>query len=164
VAGETLTADKLNSRHPVTVLKTASQSVGSETMTDDDHLKLPVGADQQWLIRLMVAASGHLNGDIKTNWSIPPGASGRKFVLGPQLDMASGGRLNTSVRLNVLNWDTENRYGTETNGTAIVIREEGVLETGSEAGEAIFRWAQNTAHSTATSVLSGSYISAQRIG
>ncbi|MGH7774460.1 MAG: hypothetical protein ACREQA_19730 [Candidatus Binatia bacterium] len=166
-AFEEVTADELNKRRPIWVVKSLSESVTSSTaLQNDDELFVTLPASSRWHVRLraMFDTNGSATPDIKTDWTIPADATlvSLKWVLGP--DSGSTSRDNTNVRQGVYSHTSAIAYGSgEVSADLwINIEEEFIIDIVTE-GAVQFRWAQNTSNATATEIRAGSFIRAERI-
>ena len=162
VAGEILTAEKLNQRLPYRVDKTAPQSVtSSTTLVNDGDLTVPVEANAIYEVEALILASGDTAGDIRVAWTIPSGAAtAGRVCIGPQLGMTAA--TNTAMVDISRNWATQQTYGVSTSTVGIL--EKGTLTTSATPGNLQMQWAQGTSSATATNVESGSWLRIQRIG
>lgn len=167
-AGQRLKASQLRDMQSTYVIKAANESVASSTvLQDDDELKIALAASAQYHVRLKVMFDTNASAtpDIKTDWTIPTGATltSLKWVLGPAA--ASATRDDTNVRQGAHGHSTVVAYGSgETTADLwINIEEEFIIDTVG-AGTLQFRWAQQTSNATATEIRSGSFIRAERLG
>jgi hypothetical protein len=164
LAGEIVTADKLNRTFWQTVRKTSNQSsVSSTTFVDDNELFFSCVAGARYYVALGLQYTGPQAGDIKTAWTTPSGASGSRRCAGFSTSVgisSSGGTL----RMSGLAWTSLASYGADNNFLAQDphLRETGYLST-PNAGTLTLRWSQNVSNATATEVKAGSYIRVLRI-
>src|SRR5262249_11988175 len=85
-AGKRITTSLLNAMIPVTVYKSADQTVNnSATFVDAADLGFTAEANATYKIRLWAAYSSNTTPDIKFNWTTPSGASLQRYSLGPQV-------------------------------------------------------------------------------
>lgn len=163
--GQRLTSGLLASGQTALALKSAGQDVtNSTTFQNDAELAYPLLAGGVYRIRFVIfSLSANATPDLKTAWAVPSGSSGLKMCQGPT-DTAAAftSRTNTAARMSGHGFTTSVTYQVDT--TAVAIEEEGILTMGSTAGSVTLQWAQNTASTTATSVLAGSYLTVERLG
>jgi hypothetical protein len=138
--------------------KTADESVtSSTTLQDDDHLTLPIGANEEWTVAYDLDAGTALHfGGIKIAATVPSGAtmnltgsavcdantcfSGRTATSGiAAITMTPGIDNNATIRMTL--W----------------------VLNGATPGNVTLQWAQNTSNATATTVRKGSFMQATRV-
>jgi len=135
-------------------IKTAIETVNnSNTLQDDNELKLPVAANTWYVILLNIILQVVTNApDLKSGWSAPAGS----VFSWDKMDFDS------LVAVKALG-DTDAAYffapvaGGVYTGAYI-----GYLLTGGTAGTLQYRWSQNTATVEDTSILAGSVIQSWR--
>ncbi len=167
VVGEVVTAalmnaeirDQLNALitlQPISAVKSADTGRASTTsLAADPHLVLAVAASATYLLDGWLEYDGAFGaGDLKADWSLPSGATIRW-----------GLHANASG-------DTTQKYATTTGPAATALtagtygvgavanaaRPAGFLTIGATAGNATFRWAQNSSNGTATTLRAGSWL------
>lgn len=160
-AGSVATKALLDDREPLSVARTTSQSVNNSTaFVADNTLLLPLVANSTYHVSAMFVVSGPSGANWKQQWSSPAGSAGTRFTHGPSTGA-------TSVRDNNVNFrsaplTTSLSYNTDGSESS-AIREEIWLTTAGTAGNLTLTWAQLTATVGNTSVLAGSWMSAQRV-
>jgi hypothetical protein len=136
----------------IVVVKTANETVNnSATLQDDNHLSFHLPANGQWIFDASIKWSSGATPDLKLDWTLPSGTTGRYGVVGDQaqgtpdaqLDMAGtnvfpGGSGNFSTYL------------------------AGEITMGSAAGLVTLQWAQNTANASDTILQKGSWVRVMR--
>jgi hypothetical protein len=159
-SGARLTPERINALAPLYARKTADQSIASSaTLTNDPVLLIPnlvAGAVYElWLhVLYRAAASGAIPG-LKVDFVVPAGAA----ITGAAFD-ASGATGATASNAAVGNGAVGGIQAPTSNG---LFREGGLLVMGATDGTLQFRWAQNTANASATTVASGSYLRLTRV-
>ncbi|WP_354643854.1 hypothetical protein [Kitasatospora camelliae] len=142
------------------VTKSATQSVtSSTTLVNDTHLLLPVAANAEYHLEGFVVYDGAFSaGDFKCDWSLPASAS--MLWAGNGMSTGAGGGLtaNTQASGTTVAFGT---YGAGPPYTSLSVR--GRIVTAGTAGNAQFKWAQNSSNATATRVLAGSWIRLIRV-
>lgn len=161
LAGQVPTADELNALLPVLSYKTGDTSRASTTTASaDPDLVVALDANSLYEWVLVVRASGN-GGDIKIAFTAPSGASMvQRTSHGPDLGTADA--TNTNVRMTSGHAAaTELSYGLTT--ANCLVMERGLLDT-SSAGNLTMLWAQDSSNVNATTVESGSYLKAWKVG
>lgn len=160
-AGDVATKALLDDREPLSVTKTADQSVNNTTTkVADNHLTLSLAASAIYHVSVMVIVSGPTGGDWAQLWSFPTGTTGTQFVQGPELPVTSVRSTNIQARSASLS--TALAYGTDGSENSAV-REELFITTSTTAGSLTLTWAQNIATVGSTTVRAGSWMSAHRV-
>lgn len=141
---------------PPTVYKTAAETVNnSSALQNDDDLLVPVDANayyrgEIWLSFTSAAAAG-----FKLDFTAPAGAtmeaSGFLVVVSGATTFAATSTLGAVG-------------GIVSTGSAVPYLGKFTLVTGANAGTLQFRWAQNSAHASNTTVNAGSCLKLDRIG
>ncbi len=132
---------------PKIVYKSADETVnGSDVMQDDDHLVLPVLANEVWAFRAVWLVSSGSTPDFKYQFTYPSGATISWFDA---------------------HWN-DDRYDADvtnanTSGGKDVITLTGTIFISSTPGNIQLQWAQNTSNASDTKVLKGSHIIAHRL-
>jgi hypothetical protein len=150
--GMKLTPARLAARQPNRVVKATLEGVtSSTTYQDDNELLFPVVANAHYFVMVLFNVNGATGGDIKTRYSVPAGATGFKWCMGPQVGSAD--RENTNMVSAVHNPGTDRPYGTVAASTAaIAVREYLRVQTAGASGNVVLQWAQNASSGTTTSV------------
>jgi len=145
------------------VRKSADESVtSSATLQDDNHLVLAVEPNTTYEVTAFIIYDGATTGDIKVSFTGPAGATLDWTPLGLITSVtASTGQIKTGH-------DTfADSEGVGTAGVGAgnraVLQPHGLLVVGATAGSLTFRWAQLASDATATTVLTGSWLRAQRV-
>jgi len=177
VAGEDITADKLNSMLPRFALKTADESVtSSTTMQNDDELLFSVDANATYAMDGWLKYSAATNpGDINIQFTTPSGTLGEWTGIGNGTTVytGSGGVATTTdtassvgymVRTESSDVGAARAYGGIAGATNVfAVQIKGTWRTSSTAGTLQLQWAQNGSSATATTVYTDSWFRLQRI-
>lgn len=160
-AGKIITTEELDSREPVTIIKSLDQShTNNASITDDTELTFPVVAGA-YRVTAVIHATGAQAGDIKIAWSSPSGTGGIRGCYGP--NVGSTDRAATSMRASGHVLTTEVAYGvTETTGFATITEQLAISVV--TAGNVTIRHAQNATNGTATTVRAYSFLTYWRVG
>jgi len=137
------------------VRKDITQTVSSDTITDDDsELTLTLLAGKEYIIDgVIFASSTSGTPDIKLAFTTP---SGTIIDLGAVSVVSSD-----TAFIQTSNVDTSN-FPLQANKVK-VIQITGTVKMGGTPGDVHFQWAQNTSNATPTAVLRGSYLRADEI-
>ena len=134
---------------PVIAYKSADETVNnSDVLQDDNHLFIPIGANEVWAFTLTTIVNGDTAADINRAFSVPSGATGGWGV-------ASGNNYNA--------FGAAIFQGTTTGTDIINIPVTGVVINSSTPGNLQFQWAQTIATAVDTKVLKGSFLIAHRL-
>ncbi len=169
VTGETVTAALMNTHikdnllaigEHVKVVKSADESVtSSTTLQDDDELLFAVAANETWLYRFGIFATGNTTGEFKykingpTSHAMRYGHGGAMEDTSATVSMLRAGRDDIDIQpINV-----------QTTPTAIMLQLDGIIANAGNAGNCTLRWAQNTSDGTATVVEQNSYLIATQV-
>lgn len=138
----------------------ATQSVtSSTTLVNATQLVLPLIANATYALSGFIVYDGAFAaGDIKVDWSLPASATMLWSANGMSTSAAGGLTANTVAAGTTISLGT---YGAGPPYTALSL--EGTITTLGTAGNAQFRFAQNSSNVFATSVYAKSRISARRI-
>jgi len=135
----------------------AGQNTGS-AVQNDDHLFITLGANETWDFEaFIIATSTASNPDIKVTFTAPTGAGTTLIWTAEKQEGA-----NLEIASLVTASGTERNFTIGANAT-IIFRVKGVVATAGTAGSLQFRWAQNTAHGTSTTVLANSFLKATKL-
>jgi hypothetical protein len=146
-------AEALDAYVPVTIRKTAAQSVtNSAALVDDTHLFVDL-TPGYYIVDAWLSAGGPAAADIKTAWSFAGtiGGDNHRHCHGPQISTADV--TATLARMSVHSLATSVPYGTD--GTATSAIHERLYVPVTAAGRLRLRWAQNTANVTASTLAAG---------
>jgi hypothetical protein len=162
-AGMILTPERLTGRQHNKVTKDADETVtSSTTYQNDNHLLFAVEANTTYFIKVVLGFGGLTAADIKTRWSIPAGATGFKWCIGPTVGTTD--RENTNMINAVHAAATDRAYGCMSTVAGSISAEAQTaveyhsLVTAGTAGTVQLEWAQNTANATGTTLRADSYI------
>lgn len=168
LAGLGITAAMLRGIAPNAVTKTADEPVtSSTTIQADNALVVPVGANTRWIWLAMVSYNGQnfdgssgIAGGLAEAWNLPSGASAAWASFG----YGSGTSMNlvlSTLQGAGAGAPNHNSNGTDQNLILIYL---GTATVGNTAGNLQFAWAQAKSNATATTVKSGSWMSAWQVG
>lgn len=160
VAGEDVTADRLNSQFPQIAFQAVDSSPvnNSTTLVSSAYLVLPVVANSTYYIELLILSASASAADFKNNLTLPSG-TGLIVPFGSDTAVAAA---TTSVTLDAtttLTWATGGR-GT---GTTHASNPKGFLDISTVAGDVTFRFAQQTANLSNTVLKAGSTMTIIRV-
>ncbi|MFH9430230.1 hypothetical protein ACH4JZ_18305 [Streptomyces sp. NPDC017615] len=163
--GMTITAGLLNAIQPNSVWKTVNTDRDTTTTLADDpdlSVQLAAGATYRVQFRLFYGATDAAR--FKTAWTVPPGASGNKTVVGPdQGVILSGTSSGGTGRWGVHVFSTSCTYGTRDSTSNLCAgTEEGTIFTTS-AGTLALQWAQATSNANAARLAAGSMLTVTRL-
>lgn len=164
-AGDPITASALNyTQGEVIVKPSTTDRPSTTTVTDDPHLTTTLDANATYSVELHLKVAGLAAADIKTNWTVPSGASGTRNVRGAGTGSTTDSNAdNATMRTGVHNFSTDVVYNNIRNTVnSAYVTETGVVTTTS-AGTLALSWAQNSSNATATSVVAGSIMTVKRI-
>lgn len=143
--------------------KTSDESVtSSTTLQNDDTLLLPVRASSVYRFTALVGYVGNTTGDIKLGFTFPSGATCHWAGKGASSSDDGYGTTGASKHSAVFGEvsGTATSFAGSTSNLAVLI--EGILITGTTAGNLTLQWAQNTSNGTATTVKAGSFLELSR--
>lgn len=156
-AGQRITASMLTAMQPLTVVKTADESLtNNTTLQNDDELFLSLAANATYQVDGWIQYTASSTGDIKVDATIPSGAT---------MTWSMGGTGNGSLTNNDVSAfpNSTARVSEGNGGTAQTIPVRGYVVTTTTSGTLQFRWSQSTADAvTATIVKAGSWLRAVR--
>lgn len=158
VAGMAVTSALLQSMLPQSAVKsTGTARTLTTTLTADPDLTVPVTVGAVYDVELSLVYNGFTtgSGDLKFVWSVPSGAT----FAGGFLGIANP--LGTTIAP-VTGTSTQVSYGNGT-GSTLWCMVSGTLFTSSSGGNLALTWAQNTSNATATTLMTGSKLSARRV-
>ncbi|MCE7081172.1 hypothetical protein [Streptomyces sp. ST2-7A] len=160
------TLDEAVSDVQVVVKGEHQQTPASSTaLVDDQELYVPVAARATYRVLLACGVRGANTGggNVKVAWSVPSGAQGVRWVLGPGL--GSGGSIagGTAMMQTVgAPWTAERDYASETGNSASVV-EHGVLRTVAEGGWLRVRFGQRASSATVSEMRADSLLEVRRV-
>jgi hypothetical protein len=157
-AGDLVTAGKLRDGQWQLVVKQTTETTTATSVQDDDELVVPLAASATYFGIFGLALGATSSVDIQTQYSVPAGASGFKFCLGPA--QSSTDRTNTTMASAVHNFTTTRVYGATSTSSVPAMIEHWVCTTTS-AGNLVYRWASNAAGTSVN--LGGAWVAYQRV-
>lgn len=160
-AGSKITSSNLNLGEPVWSYKAADQSLTSTTgMINDNDLFLTLAASGTYFFDAYIVYSQNVangSGDIKSQWTVPSGAS--LFVT--SFGLASASSL-TTYDVTAQPAQQVRVWGVNL-ATAMSAQPRGYVQTNGTGGTLQFQWAQNTSSTTPLYVKAGSWLRAWRV-
>lgn len=165
-AGDDITVDLLQAMIPQHFYKTANTDrTSTTTFADDPDLTCELEANSVYFVEMFLCYAALDAADIKTEWTVPTGATGVKSCMGPASDAVAETNANSiEGRWGVHGFGTDVTYGAPRNSASNLqyAQENGVVTT-TNAGTLALAWAQNTSNGTATRMGSGSYMRVTRL-
>ena len=145
---------------PLFGCKTESQTKSEDdTIAEDDDLKVTLGANEKWVIRVVVYISTTGNADFQCDFDGPAAECLHIDIHFADHNLITG---DYSV------WKDAYEDAFAVNFTSgdinTDLRCDISIEVGDAAGDFVFRWAQGNSHADETSVKKGSFIKANRVG
>ena len=122
-----------------TVRKTGQQQWSSSTLTNDNHLFVPLAANEVCAFELFLVAFGTTGADVKYAFTVPTGATLKWGGLG--LILAAGGVTDLAIGIVEVS-GTADTYGLLGAGTKVVTRIQGTVANGANAGNLQLQCAQ----------------------
>lgn len=161
-AGMVPTADELAGLSWEFVYKPANTDRASTTtFADDPDLTVQLEANSTYYVSMFVKYAALSAAAIKTQWTVPTGATGSRSAIGPEqgVDLSAGtsGSGGTG-RWGIHNYTTTVIYGTRNSATNLCCAIEEATVFTTSAGTLALSWAQNASNATATRVGQGSTI------
>jgi hypothetical protein len=137
------------------IQKTGAQDhISNTTFTNDTELTCSMEANSRYEVRIHAGAGG-TDGDLKTRWQVPTGATGYKMVFGPT--EASTDREDTNMRAATHGHGTTATYGVNHATNFVNIQEIGLVIT-TTAGTFVWQHAQNASTANPSSITENSYM------
>lgn len=143
------------------VRKTADESVTSSTVyQSDDHLLFAIAANETWVADFMLIVTGDTSGDIRTQFTVPAGATVSVAGFGP----AAGATASAydGIWFGDAATGVFGQSGTLVTATMPLFLRV-IVANGATAGNVTLQWAQGTSSGTATVVKAGSSLIAVRV-
>jgi hypothetical protein len=144
------------------IVKSVTETVNnSDVLQNDNDFTTQLDENSVYEIEVKLAVSGAANADFKSDWVVGGGVEQltTKACLGPST--ATTGNTSTVVRCSNHNLDTAVSYGCD-GSTAAYISEKFLVKS-IEAGTLTFRWAQNTAQLSDTTISNNSYMKITKV-
>jgi hypothetical protein len=149
-----------------TIKDNDTDAISDTTVTDDPELFLnDLEANGVYEIRFFIKFSGDLDGDLRTQWSVPSGATGSRLCVGPGTTAADASADNMPMRMGVYATSSAVAYSCARDSTSNSqwCFETALIRISSTAGDIALSWSQNTTSPTATRVTSDSWATARRL-
>jgi hypothetical protein len=150
VAGEDLTAARLNEEIGIAKRKFTDQSVTTTTFVNDDTLTWPVAANTAYLFEFHLVYTGDVAGDLNVGWTYPAGSSMSWSIdgLGASLGYNNVGNIDGA---------TNATFGAAGTGLGRLAHITGYLAVAGTAGNFLLRFARAAGSGTATVMRAGSF-------
>jgi hypothetical protein len=165
--GQEYTADFMRSLLPLWVIKDSNTDRASTTtFADDPEFKLEnLLANAVYNIQFAVKFAGDLDGDIKTNWTLPTGATGTRLCLGPGSTANQASAAFMNMRCGAHGVTTSVHYSATRDLVTLEVWcwERAVIRMGTVDGDVVLSWAQAASSGTATRVSADGWGIAERI-
>lgn len=169
-AGIRVTAQVLSDIQMPAVVTTDTAAVSnSTTLAADTQLTLPLEANASYMVEIVACfdTNGAGNCDLKTDWTVPTGATGYRSRVGSTNSATAGSFTSvndTNMQMRARSFDSVSTYQMSAAGptTDQSIYETGVVHTGPSAGNVTLRFAQDAAVAIQIQRLPGSFIRAIR--
>jgi len=140
------------------VLKTADETVNnSSTLQNDDHLILPLGANEVWIFQFFLFSNSSTTADIKIAFTAPTGAVFQYLISSADIGVDSSTTTATFARMST---GAINIYGESLDKLDIL---RGLVINGANAGNLQLQWAQSLAEVSDTIVRANSCLIATKI-
>jgi len=151
----------------VVIRKSADQIVNnSDTLVNDTHLVLPIGANDVWLVKLTLLYNApSVNSDLKLGFAYPTNC----IITWATVYFSTTGSFAWIAQTNPLGTPTVVLLTqTSTSSAPLMIGTLGIqiiaiVANGANAGNINFQWAQNTATAEDTKLLANSILEATRL-
>jgi hypothetical protein len=142
------------------IRKTADETVNnSAALQDDDHLFLPVEANEVWWFEaLLICVGTTTTADFQFTFTGPAGAAA-----GWQARRDTAGVTPATTPVNVLPLGTALALGGKAGATGVLVELLGQIVNGPTAGNLKLQWAQNTATVEDNKILANSILRVRRV-
>jgi hypothetical protein len=156
----TTTFDALFAQVPRTFVKAADQFYASQTtFQNDEHLTCSLEANSTYEVKVNLVISG-TDGNFKSAWSAPSGATGYKICHGPAL--TSTDRDDTTMKSAAHNLGTSAIYGVNHATNYAGCFEEGLVVTVA-AGTLTIQHAQNSSTVNPSGLATNSWMTVRKV-
>ncbi|MFD3614425.1 hypothetical protein ACFWWT_04080 [Streptomyces sp. NPDC058676] len=160
--GRRLTSDLMMSMLPDTIYKTSNEDrVSTVTLAADTDLTTTLEANAVYHVQMFIHYAAISAAGFQTDWTVPSGASGSRWVLGAGSTQVSSD--NVPGRFGVHTFATACEYGDRASATNLMGGVEEAIVTTTNAGTLALRWAQVTSNATAARVAAGSSLLVRRL-
>lgn len=133
---------------PRSFYKTSDQNFSNTTLTSVSGMNCSLEANSVYIAEVVISMVGPSASDLKSDWTVPSGATGTRFVHGMQT--ASGDRTNILAMSAAFSLTSTVNYGLDLAGNlASGAREQLYIKT-TNAGTLQLRGAQNVSSGTVT--------------
>lgn len=169
--GQRLTADFVASMLPdYTIKATDSDRISTVTPTSDSELFTgTLSANSIYEIEMRIYFSGLLSasGGVRTQWSVPSGATGVKWGFGPFGTVAGTTGVTDTVMNQATTFAGNISYSNTRNALGVtsmqVFLEGSLISIGATSGPVTLQWAQVNSNAAASRIHLGSHIKWRRI-
>lgn len=139
------------------IIKATDESVtSSTTMQDDDELLVALDANTRYAFDALITYDAPAAGDIKMQFTVPAGATGRRFV--HYQGTTANSCLSSTQSTHGSAIGTSVSVGGPAAGTPCEVTISGYVKTAGTSGTLRLQWAQDTSDATASIVKEGSWI------
>lgn len=140
---------------------TSTSRASTTTATDDPHLIIPVSANATYILEgwILSSSAGTHDGDLKSTIIGPTGSTGRWNFLMTSTTAGADPDMVRIVTTGIASTLAVGQPGTGVYGGTVT----GLLITGSTAGNATYRWGQQTSSANATTIEADSWLRLTRI-
>lgn len=162
-AGSKVTKARIAQQQIQVITSSSTQVVNNSTTTvDDNELVVALDANASYILELQVAFdNANTTPGYRTAWSMPTGATGFRYIFGSTQTGASfTDETNTKGKVVSGGLTVQS---THRSGTADQSHSEWLTVVTTNAGNAQFQFAQQTANASNTTRLENSYIRVQRV-
>lgn len=150
---------------PVTVFRTTDlDRASTTTFAADPVLQATLAASAKYKVEVYLNYGALLAADIKTQWTVPAGATGNRSVMGPGSTSTNATADNISMRSGVHGFSTAITYsGVRDSQSALSIAVETGIITTTTGGTLSLDWAQVTTNATGSRMGAGSFMTVTRV-
>lgn len=162
IAGELVVAGQY---FPETIYRTTDlDRASTTTFAADPVLQATLAANAKYLIEVYMSYGALAAADLKTQWTVPAGATGNRSCFGPGSSASDSSATNIVVRCNVSNFSTSIPYeGVRNSQTNLTLAWETGMVTTTTGGTMSLDWAQNTSNATGSRMGAGSWMRVTRL-
>jgi len=170
LAGQRITADRLDDRDIKLVEQGTDQTVTNSTTLRDSNLLIPGEVNAIYWYALYIAYRATVTPDFRWAWVAPSGTSIDRFTLARDENAAAGLTAGTTIAARYASIGIELRAGGgDTDGTnppanVFYVHDQGIIKIGGTAGSCVVRFAQFTSSANQTIFSSQSKLVYARIG
>ncbi|MGW6738668.1 hypothetical protein [Streptomyces sp. NPDC055013] len=134
------------------------------TFVADPVLQASLAANAVYLIEVYLYYGALAAADIKTQWTVPAGATGNRSCFGPGSSASDSSATNIVVRCGVHAFTTSIPYeGVRNSQSNLTLAWESGIVTTTNSGTFSFDWAQNTSNATGSRMGANSWLRVTRL-